>query len=71
MFFPPKIQTKPLPSPNLAPRHSQTEIETKVASFRSLLLRQVGSVNNNNKERKREVTEIVLADQLDNAKPDR
>merc|ERR1719273_234271 len=27
--------------------HSQVEIETKVASFRSLLLRQVTSVNNN------------------------
>merc|ERR1712072_1435813 len=27
--------------------HSQTEIETKVASFRSLLLRQLTSVNNN------------------------
>lgn len=28
-------------------RHSQTEIETKVASFRALLLRQVTSINNN------------------------
>ena len=29
-------------------RHSQVEIENKVASFRSLLLRQVSSNNNNN-----------------------
>ena len=31
-------------------RHSQTEIETKVASFRALLLRQVTSINNNGLE---------------------
>ena len=31
-------------------RHSQTEIETKVASFRALLLRQVTSINNNSSE---------------------
>ena len=28
-------------------RHSQSEIETKVASFRALLLHQLNSVNNN------------------------
>ena len=31
-------------------RHSQSEIETKVASFRALLLHQLNSVNNNTAE---------------------
>merc|ERR1712110_1115131 len=45
--------------------HSQTEIETKVASFRSLLLRQVTSINNNGSDNTHSDNNASLEDEED------
>jgi len=45
--------------------HSQTEIETKVASFRALLLRQVTSINNNGSDNTHSDNNASLEDEED------
>ena len=49
----------------LCHRHSQTEIETKVASFRALLLRQVTSINNNGSDNTHSDNNASLEDEED------